>query len=72
MSDPTEDIETIAETAVKDILEGGTSRSHDGGSIRSAPLKDINDISNDHINKKARRSGARPLFRGLDLSGMGY
>jgi len=71
MADET-DIEKIAEAAVKDVLEGGTSRSHDGGSIRSAPIDKINDIANDHTNKKARRNGQRPLFRGIDLSGMGY
>jgi hypothetical protein len=66
------DIAAIAEDAVKDVLEGGTSRSHDGGSVRSAPIDKINDIANDQVNKKARRNGQRPLFRGIDLSGLGY
>jgi|GEM_PF-2011916 len=67
-----DDLETIAESAVQDILEGGESRSHDGGSIKAASLDKVNYIKNEQNSKKARLSGIRPLFRGINLSGMGY
>jgi hypothetical protein len=65
-------LEETAKSALTDILNGGESRSHDGGSIKSASIDKINDIRNEQTSKIARQAGVRPLFRGINLSGMGY
>lgn len=65
------DIATV-ETAINTILSSGQSVSVDGLSYTKANI-DLLIKLRDKIKEETLRSGGtRPLFRGVNISGMGY
>lgn len=68
MSDST--ICTAAKASVAATLAQGQSSTIGDMSITNANLRDAQSIIAEEENKTARKSGRRPLFRSLDLSGV--
>jgi hypothetical protein len=64
---------TIAEKAqasVETTLSGGQSATVDGMSQTQASLRDAHAIMVSEEQRLAGKSGRRPLFRGINLSGV--
>ncbi len=64
------DIRTKAQESVEATLEGGQSVSQGDMSVSKASLKSAHDIMVEEDDRAARRSGRRPLFRGINISGV--
>ena len=63
-------IQEQAQESVESTLASGQSVSVDGMSVSKASLKDAHSIMVHEDDRQARRSGRRPLFRGLNISGV--
>jgi hypothetical protein len=61
-----------ATSAIRDTLVNGQSRTLGEMSRSNAPIDSLIRASEWAANKNARTSGARPLFRRLNLNGIGY
>jgi len=53
------------------VLDVGQTMSDGTMSASLANLRDAHAVLTDEQNKTARKSGRRPLFRALNLSGVG-
>ena len=65
-----ETIKEIAEQSVKDTLEAGQSIQQGDMNTSRASLKDAHAVAIDEEGRSARKTGRRPLFRNLNISGM--
>jgi len=61
-----------ATSAIADTLANGQSRTLGEMSRSNAPIDSLIRASEWAANKNARTSGARPLFRRLNLDQIGY
>ena len=61
-----------ATAAIENTLENGQSRTIGEMSRSNAPISSLIQASEWAANRHARTSGARPLFRRLNLNDMGY
>jgi hypothetical protein len=66
----TEDIRTKAAQSVEATLEGGQSVSQGDMQVSKASLKDAHAIMVHEDVRTAGRTGRRPLFRGINMSGV--
>jgi len=63
--------ETAADAALTDALANGqTANIGDGLNISKVPARDAYEILRQEQERRARVGGRRPLFRGINLSGM--
>ena len=65
-----ENIKTKAEASIESILEGGQSITQGDMQVSRASLRDAHAIVKDEEDRLARTSGRRPLFRGINISGI--
>lgn len=72
MSDdtPKKSVEELADQAIEQVLGSGQSVSIDGVTVSKASLRDAIYVRNQERQEAARRSGMRPLFRGINMSGV--
>ena len=61
-----------ASLAIQNTLEGGQSRTIGEMSRTNAPISSMIQASQWAENRKARANGDRPLFRRINLNGIGY
>jgi hypothetical protein len=66
----TETTSDKAEASVNAVLDGGQSVTQGDMSVSKAALRDAHAILKDEQDRTAQRSGRRPLFRGINLSGV--
>ena len=64
-------VESI-DAAICSIQENGQSFTLDGVTYNAATLSTLYDYRSKIQGEEARASGARPLFRAVNMSGMGY
>jgi hypothetical protein len=64
-------VESI-DAAICSIQENGQSFTLDGVTYNAATLSTLYDYRDRLQDEAARASGARPLFRAVNMSGMGY
>lgn len=64
-------VESI-DAAICSIQENGQSFTLDGVTYNAATLSTLYDYRDKLQDEEARSSGARPLFRAVNMSGMGY
>lgn len=63
--------ETAADSALTDALANGQAANiGDGLNIQKVPARDAYDILRQEQERRARSAGRRPLFRGINMSGM--
>lgn len=63
--------ETAAQDAMTDALANGQSANiGDGVNVQKVPAREAYDILQQERDRQARLTGRRPLFRGINLSGM--
>jgi len=67
----TDTIQDKAESAVNKVLDVGQTMSDGTMSASLANLRDAHAVLTDEQNRAARKRGRRPLFRGINLSGVG-
>ena len=67
---PETTVKEQAEQAVKDVLSGAQSSTMGDMSASQASLKVAHNISVFEDDRTARRTGRRPLFRGINLAGV--
>jgi hypothetical protein len=60
------------DAAICSIQENGQSFTLDGVTYNAATLSTLYQYRDTLLNQEARASGARPVFRAVNLSGMGY
>jgi hypothetical protein len=60
------------DAAITSIQENGQTFTLDGVTYNAANLGTLYDARDKLLNQEARASGARPVFRAVNLSGMGY
>ena len=60
------------DAAITSIQENGQSFTLDGVTYNAATLSTLYDYRQQLLNEEARSSGARPVFRMVNLGGMGY
>lgn len=65
-----ETIAEIAQASVEKTLTSGQSFTVDGMSKSRAALRDAHFVLTEEEKRTATRAGRRPLFRGLNLSGV--
>lgn len=65
-----QDIRTKAAESIESTLEGGESVSQGEMSVRKASIRDAHAVMVYEEERSSRRSGRRPLFRGINLSGV--
>jgi hypothetical protein len=63
-------IQEQAADAVEDVLDSGESVTAGAISVRKASLKDAYAVMTAEDDRQSRRNGRRPLFRGINLSGV--
>lgn len=61
-----------AEAALDSALESGVAISEGNLSVTRAGVNDAIRAIDHEEKKAAERTGRRPLFRGINLGGMGY
>jgi len=64
------DIKDIAQGSVEDTLANGQSVSVENMSKSNASLREAHAIMVHEDDRAARKTGRRPLFRGINLSGV--
>ena len=69
-NDSQKNVEELADQAIEQVLNSGQSVSIDGMAVSKANLRDAVYIRDKERQQAAIRSGARPLFRGINLSGV--
>jgi hypothetical protein len=63
---------STVETAIEGVQESGQTFTVDGVTYSRANLSALIELR-DRLKAEASRSGgSRPLFRGINMSGMGY
>jgi len=60
------------DAAITSIQDNGQSFTLDGVTYNAATLSTLYQYRDKLKDEAARASGARPLFRAVNLSGMGY
>jgi hypothetical protein len=65
-----EDIASKAKESVEQTLQSGERVQQGDMSVSRVPLRDAHSILEREDDRQARRKGRRPLFRGLNLSGV--
>ena len=65
-----ENIKTKAEASIESILDGGQSITQGDMQVSRASLRDAHAIVKEEEDRLARTSGRRPLFRGINISGI--
>lgn len=68
MSDTT--LKTKAQTAIERTLDGGQSITQGDMQVSQASLASAHAVLVHEEQRLAKKSGRRPLFRGINLSGM--
>ena len=67
---PDETIKEKAEASVEAVLDEGQSVTQGDMSVSRANLRDAHAILTMEDDRTARRTGRRPLFRNIDISGV--
>jgi hypothetical protein len=67
---PESDLETKAKDAIESILEGGQSVTQGDLQVSKASLAATHAILVHEEQRQASKSGRRPLFRGINISGI--
>jgi len=65
-----ETISDKAKTAVEKTLDSGQSFTLGDMSVSQPAVAASHDVYKDELDRAARKSGRRPLFRGINLSGV--
>ena len=63
-------IETAAAAAVESVLTGGQSVTQGDMSVSKASLRDAHAVLMHEEQRQSRKTGRRPLFRGMNLGGI--
>jgi hypothetical protein len=66
----TDSIRTKAKESIESTLEGGQSISQGDMSVSKASLRDAHAVLVEEDTRRAARSGRRPMFRGINMSGV--